>query len=117
VAACQGGRLVVQFTNRKNAPFLFSTRIGTRPPAGLDRHLEEFAEAQGWCVGLGDRRRVPGNGAHPHERPDDRPHGKRERDNERLRGARSAGTRWHGWPPRAVRVKSDAAHAGQIKKR
>jgi len=23
VAACQGGRLVVHFTNRKNAPFLF----------------------------------------------------------------------------------------------
>jgi hypothetical protein len=32
VAACQGGRLVVHFTNRKNAPFLFSTRTGTRPP-------------------------------------------------------------------------------------
>jgi hypothetical protein len=31
VAACQGGRLVVYFTNRKNAPLLFSTRIGTRP--------------------------------------------------------------------------------------
>jgi len=31
VAACQGGRLVVHFTNRKNAPFLFSTRTGTRP--------------------------------------------------------------------------------------
>ena len=26
-----GGRLFVYFTNRKNAPFLFSTRPGTRP--------------------------------------------------------------------------------------
>jgi len=33
VAACQGGQLVVHFTNRKNAPVLFSTRIGTRPRA------------------------------------------------------------------------------------
>ena len=31
MAACQGGRLVVHFTNRKNAPLLFSTRLGTRP--------------------------------------------------------------------------------------
>ncbi len=31
MAAWQGGRLVVYFTNRKNAPILFSTRIGTRP--------------------------------------------------------------------------------------
>jgi len=31
VAALPGGRLVVHFTNRKNAPFLFSTRTGTRP--------------------------------------------------------------------------------------
>jgi hypothetical protein len=31
VAALPGGRLVVHFTNRKNAPFLFSTRIGTPP--------------------------------------------------------------------------------------
>jgi hypothetical protein len=33
VAALQGGALVVHFTNRKNAPLLFSTRLGTRPPA------------------------------------------------------------------------------------
>jgi hypothetical protein len=31
VAALQGGALVVHFTNRKNAPLLFSTRLGTRP--------------------------------------------------------------------------------------
>jgi hypothetical protein len=31
VAALPGGRLVVNFANRKNAPFLFSTRIGTPP--------------------------------------------------------------------------------------
>ena len=31
MATCQGGRLVVHFTNRKNAPLLFSTRPGTRP--------------------------------------------------------------------------------------
>jgi len=31
VAALQGGVLVVHFTNRKNAPLLFSTRPGTRP--------------------------------------------------------------------------------------
>jgi hypothetical protein len=33
VAACQGGRLVVHFTNRKNAPFLFFHT--TRECAGL----------------------------------------------------------------------------------
>jgi hypothetical protein len=33
VATLPGGRLVVDFTNRKNAPFLFSTRIGTTPRA------------------------------------------------------------------------------------
>jgi hypothetical protein len=31
VAALAGGVLVVHFTNRKNAPLLFSTRLGTRP--------------------------------------------------------------------------------------
>jgi DGQHR domain-containing protein len=44
VAACQGGRLVVYFTNRKNAPLLFSTRIGTRPPdegVGFQRLLDQ----------------------------------------------------------------------------
>jgi hypothetical protein len=39
VAACQGGRLVVHFTNRKNARSLFSTRTGTRP----DFPVEPFA--------------------------------------------------------------------------
>jgi hypothetical protein len=34
VAACQGGRLVVHFTNRKIAPFLLfhMTRDATSPP-------------------------------------------------------------------------------------
>jgi hypothetical protein len=36
VAALPGGRLGVHFTNRKNAPSLFSTRTGTRPEAKCD---------------------------------------------------------------------------------
>jgi len=43
VAACQGGRLVVHFTNRKNAPFLFSTRLGT-PPENIPKKSLSFAE-------------------------------------------------------------------------
>jgi hypothetical protein len=39
VAALAGGRLVVHFTNRKNAPFLFSTRIGTPPGSAPSPHL------------------------------------------------------------------------------
>jgi hypothetical protein len=35
VAALQGGALVVHFTNRKNAPLLFSARLGTRPRPSL----------------------------------------------------------------------------------
>jgi hypothetical protein len=36
-ATLQGGALVVHFTNRKNAPLLFSTRLGTRPFRDLIR--------------------------------------------------------------------------------
>jgi hypothetical protein len=41
VAACQGGRLVVHFTNRKNAPFLLfhMTRDAT---AEASRYLSSF---------------------------------------------------------------------------
>jgi len=35
VAACQGGRLVVHFTNRKNAPFSFFHMNGDATSAGL----------------------------------------------------------------------------------
>src|SRR6266436_436368 len=41
VAALQGGALVVHFTNRKNAPLLFSTRPGTRP-----KRIAQFAAIQ-----------------------------------------------------------------------
>jgi hypothetical protein len=38
--------LVVNCTNRKNAPFLFSTRTGTRPPViGLDVVLNIATQA------------------------------------------------------------------------
>jgi len=44
--------LVVHFTNRKNAPFLFSTRTGTRP-LGLPRAslFDDLSElAQEWAT-------------------------------------------------------------------
>jgi len=40
VAACQGGRLVVHFTNRKNAPFFFFHMNGDATvicPLGFDK--------------------------------------------------------------------------------
>ena len=40
MAALQGGVLVVHFTNRKNAPLLFSTRPGTDPATHVDKILK-----------------------------------------------------------------------------
>ncbi len=45
MAACQGGRLVVHFTNRKNAPLLFSTLLGTPPNAYTFEQVEAFVTA------------------------------------------------------------------------
>jgi hypothetical protein len=40
VAACQGGRLVVHFINRKNAPPDFSTQTGTQPTEPENKGVE-----------------------------------------------------------------------------
>ena len=44
MAACQGSQLVVHFTNRKNAPFLFSTRIGPRPVSLIQAATKRFVK-------------------------------------------------------------------------
>jgi hypothetical protein len=44
VAALQGGALVVHFTNRKNAPLLFSTGLGTRPRRVGRRELRHYGD-------------------------------------------------------------------------
>ena len=40
MAACQGGRLVVHFTNRKNAPLLFFHMTGDATESGKQEHHE-----------------------------------------------------------------------------